>query len=97
MPTTNWNRPSHDAQQYGTKVVNALLGNRTFPYPKSLYAVEDALRFFVGGKPNAVVVDFFAGSGTTASQQLRARGCLREPFSGTGFKNNRGRPSWPPR
>ena len=71
MPTTNWNRPSHDAQQYGTKVVNALLGNRPFPYPKSLYAVEDALRFFIGGKPNAVVIDFFAGSGTTAHAVMR--------------------------
>lgn len=71
MPTTNWNRPSHDAQQYGTKVVNALLSNRPFPYPKSLYAVEDALRFFIGGKPNAIVVDFFAGSGTTAHAVIR--------------------------
>jgi adenine-specific DNA-methyltransferase len=71
MPTTNWNRPSHDAQQYGTKIVNALLDNRPFPYPKSLYAVEDALRFFVGDKPNAIVVDFFAGSGTTAHSVVR--------------------------
>jgi len=71
MPTTNWNRPSHDAQQYGTKVVNALLGSRLFPYPKSLYAVEDALRFFVANKPNALILDFFAGSGTTAHAVMR--------------------------
>ena len=71
MPTTNWNRPSHDAQQYGTKVLNALLGNRPFPYPKSLYAIEDALRFFIGGKENAIIVDFFAGSGTSAHAVMR--------------------------
>jgi len=71
MPTTNWNRPSHDAQQYGTKIVNALLGNRPFPYPKSLYAVEDALKFFVGQKREATIVDFFAGSGTTAHAVIR--------------------------
>jgi adenine-specific DNA-methyltransferase len=71
MPTTNWNRSSHDAQQYGTKVVNALLGNRQFPYPKSLYAVEDALRFFIGEKKNAIVLDFFAGSGTTVHAVMR--------------------------
>jgi adenine-specific DNA-methyltransferase len=71
MPTTNWNRPSHDAQQYGTKLLNALLSNRPFPYPKSLYAVEDALRFFVGGKPTATILDFFAGSGTTAHAVMR--------------------------
>lgn len=42
-----------------------------FPFPKSLYAVEDALRFFVLDKPNAVVLDFFAGSGTTAHAVMR--------------------------
>lgn len=71
MPTTNWNRPSHDAQQYGTKIVNALLGNRPFPYPKSVHAVEDSLKFFIGSKPNATIVDFFAGSGTTAHAVMR--------------------------
>ena len=39
--------------------------DRDFPFPKSLYAVEDAIRFFVQEKPRAVVLDFFAGSGTT--------------------------------
>lgn len=46
-------------------------GNRPFPFPKSLYAVEDALRIAVGDKPNAVVVDFFSGSGTTAHAVMR--------------------------
>jgi adenine-specific DNA-methyltransferase len=71
MPTTNWNRPSHDAQRYGTEVLKALLGSRSFPYPKSLYAVEDCLRFFVADKPDAIVVDFFSGSGTTAHAVMR--------------------------
>ena len=48
-----------------------MLGNRSFPYPKSLYAIEDALRFFVTSKPNAVILDFFAGSGTTAHAVMR--------------------------
>ena len=38
---------------------------------KALYAVEDALRFFVKDKPNAVVLDFFSGSGTTAHAVMR--------------------------
>jgi adenine-specific DNA-methyltransferase len=42
-----------------------------FPFPKSLYAVEDALRFFVANKPNALILDFFAGSGTTAHAVMR--------------------------
>ena len=68
---TVWNRPSHNAGYYGSGVVNALLPGRKFPFPKSLYAVEDALRFAVGDKPDAVVVDFFAGSGTTAHAVMR--------------------------
>jgi adenine-specific DNA-methyltransferase len=36
-----------------------------------LYAVEDTLRFFVGGKPTALVLDFFSGSGTTAHAVMR--------------------------
>ena len=71
MPTTNWNRPSHDAQRYGTEVLKALIGSRAFPYPKSLYAVEDCLKILVSNNPNAIVLDFFAGSGTTQHAVMR--------------------------
>ncbi len=69
--TTAWNYSSHDAGQYGTSMLRVLLNGRQFPFPKSLYAVEDALRFFVGKNPNAIVLDFFAGSGTTAHAVMR--------------------------
>ena len=70
-PKTVWNRPSHKAGEYGSALVKRFTGNRSFPFPKSLYAVEDALRVAVGDKPSAVVVDFFAGSGTTAHAVMR--------------------------
>ena len=70
-PKTVWQESRHSAGDYGTKVVASLLGGRRFPFPKSLYAVEDALRFFVGDKPEAVVLDFFSGSGTTAHAVMR--------------------------
>jgi len=63
---TVWTKPSHDASVNGAGLLNKFLPGRKFPFPKSLYAVEDALRFFVGNNPNAIVLDFFAGSGTTA-------------------------------
>jgi adenine-specific DNA-methyltransferase len=47
------------------------LADRRFPFPKSLYAVEDCLRFFVSTKPDAIVLDFFSGSGTTAHAVMR--------------------------
>lgn len=69
---TVWHRTSHDAGAYGTDLVGKFLGNgRAFPFPKSLYAVEDALRVIVRGKPDAVVLDFFSGSGTTAHAVMR--------------------------
>lgn len=64
VPGTQWWIASHDATQLGTKVLTAIIGKR-FTYPKSLYAVHDVLRFFVAENPNALIVDFFAGSGTT--------------------------------
>jgi len=67
IPGTQWRIPSHDATQYGSRLLrDSVLPGREFPFPKSLFAVEDALRFFVQDKPRAVVLDFFAGSGTTA-------------------------------
>ena len=71
LPGTQWRIPSHNAQQGGTNLLKALLPDRKFPFPKSLFAVEDALRFFVANKPNATVLDFFAGSGTTAHAVAR--------------------------
>ena len=64
IPGTQWWITSHDATQLGTKLLNAIIGKR-FDFPKSLYAVHDTIRFFVANKPNALIVDFFAGSGTT--------------------------------
>ena len=63
-PKRVWNMKSHNAEVYGTNVLNSLIGKR-FNYPKSLYAVRDTLGFYIKNKKNALVVDFFSGSGTT--------------------------------
>ena len=69
--STVWRERRHDAGAYGTSILRWLLPGRSFPYPKSLYAVEDALRAFVADKPQATILDFFAGSGTTAHAVMR--------------------------
>ena len=71
VPGTQWKIAAHDATQYGSRLLSKFLPGRSFPFPKSLYAVEDCLRFFVSEKPEAVVLDFFAGSGTTAHAVMR--------------------------
>ena len=70
-PKRVWHLPSHNAETGGTKIISTLVPGRRFPYPKSLYAVEDTVRFVVHDKPQAVVLDFFAGSGTTAHAVMR--------------------------
>lgn len=62
---TQWNDKNHYSKENGTSLLRKVMGNKRFNFPKSLYAVHDAIRFFVANKPNALIVDFFAGSGTT--------------------------------
>lgn len=64
-PMTTWVQQSHSAGDFGTRLLKTIFPTSRFSFPKSLYAVHDALRFFVATKPNALIVDFFAGSGTT--------------------------------
>jgi adenine-specific DNA-methyltransferase len=63
---TVWKRARHDAGWHGSVVLRKLLNARLFDFPKSLYAVRDALEPVIGNKRDALVIDFFAGSGTTA-------------------------------
>lgn len=63
---TVWTETEYDAGVHGTNVVKRLLGKPgLFPFPKSVYAVRDCLAAVCRDRPNALIVDFFAGSGTT--------------------------------
>jgi len=63
---TVWKRSRHDAGAYGSSLISEMLGRtEAFAFPKSLYAVEDAILPFVRNRASALIVDFFAGSGTT--------------------------------
>ena len=68
---TMWINGRYSATEHGSTLLRQFIPKRKFPFPKSLYAVEDALRFYVGHKPDALIVDFFAGSGTTAHAVMR--------------------------
>lgn len=63
---TVWHRSAHDAGAYGADILKSIFGEgRKFSFPKSLYATRDAVAAVVRDRPNALIVDFFAGSGTT--------------------------------
>ena len=63
---TVWANPMYDANEYGTKIVKDLVPDCKFSFPKSLWNVYDCLYAVVGKDKNAIVLDFFGGSGTTA-------------------------------
>ncbi len=63
---TVWHRSYHDAGAYGTDMITSILGESgKFSFPKSLYSETDAIRAVMRDRPRALIVDFFAGSGTT--------------------------------
>ena len=64
-PRSVWIQRNHNATDYGAALIKNIVSGHHFSYPKSLYATHDTIRFFVANKPNALIVDFFAGSGTT--------------------------------
>jgi len=66
---TVWRGGEFDAGKYGTSLVRDLIGLE-FPYPKSLFATAKCLETVVYERPDALVLDFFAGSGTTGHATL---------------------------
>lgn len=63
---TVWRTPAHDAGTYGTSLLETFLGqSRLFSFPKSLYATRDTLAAVCRNRPDALIIDFFAGSATT--------------------------------
>lgn len=93
-PKTMWVSNAYNAEAYGTDVLKAILGKDQFPYPKSLYAERDCLALAVAGKKEALILDFFAGSGTTlhAVNLLNAedngnRRCILVTNNEVGYKD----------
>lgn len=68
LPGTWWDDKLYSASESGTKLLQDILGKTAeFPFPKSVFAVRDCLRAAdFGLNKQGVVLDFFAGSGTTA-------------------------------
>ena len=69
VPKSIWNDSFFSASEYGTTIINDILGREKFPYPKSLPAVVYALKCSSNNK-KAIILDFFAGSGTTGHAVL---------------------------
>jgi adenine-specific DNA-methyltransferase len=67
-PRTVWNDSRYDASSNGIMLLRSVLGKNEFSYPKSLYAVMDIIKIL--SDKDDRILDFFAGSGTTAHAVL---------------------------
>lgn len=62
---TVWTDSRYDASVNGTQLLKSILPSTTFTYPKSLYNVIDCINSVVMEDKDAIILDFFGGSGTT--------------------------------
>ena len=65
---THWLKKEYHAYHFGTKLLEELLGSKKFDFPKSIYLIIDILKLV--SKEDAIILDFFAGSGTTGHAVL---------------------------
>ncbi len=70
MYRTVWENKRYDANIYGTQIVKSLVPDCNFDFPKSLWNVYDCLLSVVENDKDALVLDFFGGSGITAHTVL---------------------------
>jgi len=61
-----WANSRYDSSEYGSKLIDEMMPGSGFTYPKSLWAVYDSVYAATSADPDAIILDFFAGSGTTA-------------------------------
>ncbi len=66
VSVSTWADAKYSATEHGTALLKALFKVPAFAYPKSIHAVVDAIFIAGAANRNAVVMDFFAGSGTTS-------------------------------
>jgi len=62
---TVWQDNRYDANEYGTKLVHNLVPTAHFDFPKSVFNTYDCIAPILSERKNAIVLDYFAGSGTT--------------------------------
>ena len=68
-----WANARYDASEYGTKLIADLFGinYNVFSFPKSLWTVYDIILGVTKFSPDAIVLDFFSGSATTAQAVMQ--------------------------
>ena len=63
-PKTVWSHSKYDSNEYGKKLLNSIIPNAEFEFPKSLFNIMDCIK--IASKKDSTILDYFPGSGTTA-------------------------------
>jgi adenine-specific DNA-methyltransferase len=60
-----WSDKRYSANSWGSVILNQILPNNPFTYPKSIFNVKDCIDAGMGNGSGGNILDYFAGSGTT--------------------------------
>jgi adenine-specific DNA-methyltransferase len=66
VPKTVWSGGEFDAGNWGNSLLIGMLGEKKFDFPKSINLVKRCVEIATQDKKTPLVIDYFAGSGTTA-------------------------------
>lgn len=69
-PVTWWDKGEYASANYGASELKDLFGSKSFDFPKSKGLVYDCIRACGASICDGPILDFFAGSGTTAQAVL---------------------------
>jgi len=65
LPTTWWDDKEYASANYGALELKSLFGEKPFDFSKSTALVRDSILASGGRREDSIILDYFAGSGTT--------------------------------
>ena len=65
VSVSTWADAKHSSTEHGTALLKHLFGVNPFSYPKSIHAVVDAIYIAGALSKDSLIIEYFAGSGTT--------------------------------
>lgn len=71
VPKTVWSGGEYDAGNYGNTLLVNILGKKIFDFPKSINLVLGCLKITTKNRSNAIILDYFSGSGTTGHATIK--------------------------
>ncbi|MBS9779225.1 MAG: site-specific DNA-methyltransferase [Moraxellaceae bacterium] len=65
-PKSVWVGSEYDASSHGTKLIQKMLPEVNFSFPKSINTTKNNISLSIKNNKKSLILDYFAGSGTTA-------------------------------